>query len=74
MESDLYSNTFNNNQALLDDDSIVDFDGSGDNIESSYYTEENGWRYLGEGVLYSINETPQNDGVRRYFWKKIKVD
>lgn len=49
----------------------VSYDVCCDNRETYRWQEENtGWRYLGKGVIWSINGASQNSKRVLHFWKK----
>ena len=49
---------------------ILQYDGANPARWSKIYTAKDGWEYLGEGVIWSINGVMQVGSTRLHFWKR----
>ena len=52
---------------------ILQYDGANPARWSKLYAAKDGWEYLGEGVIWSINGIMQVGSRRLHFWKLKSV-
>ena len=53
---------------------ILKYDGASPTRWSALYTTKDGWEYLGEGVIWSINGYREVGSRRLHFWKLKSVE
>lgn len=58
--------------ALLDDGQMVEYDGCSSEYNIDFYRTELGWKFIGKGVIYSINGGKQAMQETRYFFVRTK--
>lgn len=56
--------------ALLEDGQMVKYDGCSSEYDIDFYRVEYGWKFIGKGVIYSINGVRQSLEEAKYFFVK----
>jgi len=52
------------------DGQILEYAGANPKRRSKFYTAKTGWKYLGEGVIWSVNGVSQPGSTRLHFWAR----
>ena len=70
----IFSSKDNVCMALLEDGRMVEYDGCANESDFSYYRSDYGWKFIGRGVIYSVNNgVRQSMEETRYFFVKDKA-
>ena len=59
--------------ALLEDGQMVKYDGCSSEYNIDFYKPEMGWKFIGKGVIYSVNGVRQAMEETKYFFVKDKA-